>query len=139
MDKAKISYAGVGAAVAGVIGILGIYSAWWETDFRTYNGTADISGQLALAMSIGLCAFGAAYVLMSDPRIRRAMGLMTCARGLTPACVWVLRTDNAAPGAEVRWAYSSRARGVLGTPPGSSCRATWPGRQPDDSLRLSCR
>ena len=35
MDKAKISYAGVGAAVAGIIGILGIYSAWWETDFRT--------------------------------------------------------------------------------------------------------
>ena len=54
MDKAKISYAGVGAAVAGVIGILGIYSAWWETDFRTYNGTVDISGQLALAMSVGL-------------------------------------------------------------------------------------
>ena len=62
MDKAKISYAGVGAAVAGVIGILGIYSAWWETDFSTYNGTADISGQLALAMSIGLFAFGGAYV-----------------------------------------------------------------------------
>ena len=32
MDKAKISYAGVGASVAGVIGILGIYSGWWETD-----------------------------------------------------------------------------------------------------------
>ena len=102
MDKAKISYAGVGAAVAGVIGILGIYSAWWETDFATYHGTADISGQLALAMSIGLFAFGGAYVLISDARIRRAMGALAtlCAVVLTLACVWgLLRTDDVAPGA----------------------------------------
>ena len=62
MDKAKISYAGVGASVAGIIGILGIYSAWWETDYDILHGTDDISGQLALAMAIGLFAFGAAYV-----------------------------------------------------------------------------
>jgi hypothetical protein len=118
MDKAKISYAGVGAAVAGVIGILGIYSAWWETDFRTYNGTVDISGQLALGMSIGLFAFGGAYVLISDARIRRAMGALAtlCAVVLTLACVWgLLRTDNVAPGATVATGlFVSALGGVLG-------------------------
>ena len=55
-------------------------------------------------MSIGLFAFGAAYVLISDARIRRAMGALAtlCAVVLTLACVWgLLRTDNVAPGAEV--------------------------------------
>jgi hypothetical protein len=117
MDK-KISYAGVGAAVAGVIGILGIYSAWWETDTATYNGTADISGELALGMSIGLFAFGAAYVLLADPRIRRAMGAIAtlCAVVLTLACVWgLLRTDSVAPGATVSTGlFVSALGGVLG-------------------------
>ena len=118
MDKAKISYAGVGAAVAGVIGILGIYSGWWETDTAIYNGTADISGQLALAMAIGLFAFGGAYVLMSDARIRRAMGALAtlCAVVLTLACVWgLLRTDSVAPGATVsNGLFVSAMGGVLG-------------------------
>ena len=118
MDKAKISYAGVGAAVAGVIGILGIYSACWETDFATYHGTADISGQLALAMSIGLFAFGGAYVLISDARIRRAMGALAtlCAVVLSLACGWgLLRTDDVAPGAEVGTGlFVSALGGVLG-------------------------
>ena len=43
MGNGKLSYAGIGAAVAGVIGILGIYSTWWESDFFNFNGTADIS------------------------------------------------------------------------------------------------
>jgi len=118
MDKAKISYAGVGAAVAGVIGILGIYSGWWETDTTVYNGTADISGQLALAMAVGLFAFGAAYVLMADPRIRRAMGALAtlCAVVLTLACVWgLIRTDDIAPGATVSTGlFVSGLGGVLG-------------------------
>jgi len=117
MEK-KISYAGVGASVAGVIGILGIYSAWWDTDTATYNGTADISGQLALGMAIGLFAFGAAYVLMDDPRIRRAMGALAtlCAVVLTLACVWgLLRTDDIAVGATVtRGLYVTALGGVLG-------------------------
>ena len=118
MDKAKISYAGVGAAVAGVIGILGIYSFWWETDTAMYNGTADISGQLALAMSVGLFAFGGAYVLISDARIRRAMGALAtlCAVVLTLACVWgLLRTDDIAPGATASMGlFVSALGGVLG-------------------------
>jgi hypothetical protein len=104
MEKGKISYAGVGAAVAGVIGVLGIYATWWETPFKDYNGTADTAGVLALAMSIGLFAFGAAYVVMSDPQIRRAMGALAtlCAVILTLACVWgAVGASNVAPDATV--------------------------------------
>lgn len=118
MGDGKISYAGIGAAVAGVIGILGIYSHWWESDFYTFNGTADISGQLALGMAIGLFAMGAAYVLISDPQIRRVTGALATlfAVVLTLSCVWgLLRTDNIAPTASVSMGlFVSALGGVLG-------------------------
>jgi hypothetical protein len=118
MDKGKISYAGVGAAVAGVIGILGIYATWWETDTASFNGTADTAGVLALAMSIGLFAFGAAYVVMSDPQIKRALGALAtlCAVILTLACVWgAVGAGNVAPGATVATGLIvSALGGVLG-------------------------
>jgi hypothetical protein len=114
----KLNYAGIGGAVAGVISVLGIYSYWWSTDTTSYDGVADISGRLALAMSVGLFAFGVAFVLMSDPTIRRAMGaLMTiCAVVLTLACVWgVLRADDVAPGATIELGlWVSAIGGVLG-------------------------
>jgi hypothetical protein len=118
MEKGKINYAGVGAAVAGVIGILGIYATWWETPTQNYNGTADTPGVLALAMSIGLFAFGAAYVVMSDPQIRRAMGALAtlCAVILTLSCVWgAVGADNVAPNATVGTGLIvSALGGVLG-------------------------
>jgi hypothetical protein len=118
MEKGKISYAGVGASVAGVIGILGVYATWWETPLRDFNGTADTAGVLALAMSIGLFAFGAAYVVMSDPQIRRAMGALAtlCAVILTLACVWgAVGADNVAPDATVGTGLIvSALGGVLG-------------------------
>jgi hypothetical protein len=87
-------------------------------DAKSYYGTADISGQLALAMSIGLFAFGVAYVVFSDQRIRRAMGaLMTlCAAVLTLSCVWgLLRADNVAPGASTEAGlWVSLLGGVMG-------------------------
>jgi hypothetical protein len=118
MGNGKISYAGIGAAVAGVIGILGIYSHWWESDFFTFNGTADISGQLGLGMAIGLFALGGAYVLISDPQIRRVTGALATlfAVLLTLSCVWgLLRTDDIAPTASVATGlFVSGLGGVLG-------------------------
>jgi hypothetical protein len=118
MKDQRLNYAGIGGAVAGVVGLLGIYADWWETDTTVYHGTADVSGQLALAMSIGLFAFGAAYVLFSDQRIRRAMGaLMTLfAVVLALACVWGLqRADNVAPGASTQAGlWVSLLGGVMG-------------------------
>ena len=118
MKDQRLNYVGIGGAVAGVVGLLGIYADWWETDTTVYHGTSDISGQLALAMSIGLFAFGAAYVLFSDQRIRRAMGaLMTLfAVVLTLACVWgVQRADNVAAGASTKAGlWVSLLGGVMG-------------------------
>ena len=118
MKDQRLNYAGIGGAVAGVVGLLGIYADWWETDTTVYHGTADISGQLALAMSIGLFAFGAAYVLFSDQRVRRAMGaLMTLfAVVLTLACVWgVQRAGNVAAGASTKAGlWVSLLGGVMG-------------------------
>src|SRR5262245_52541167 len=118
MGDGKISYAGIGAAVAGVIGILGIYSHWWESDFATFNGTYDISGKLALGMAIGLFAMGAAYVVISDPQIRRVTGALATlfAVLLTLSCIWgLLRTDQIAPTANVSMGlFVSGLGGVLG-------------------------
>jgi hypothetical protein len=103
MDS-KISYPGVAAAVAGVVGLLGVYADWWETPEAVYKGTADVSGSLALAMSLGLFVFGAASVLMSDLRIRRAMSALftLCAVVLALAGLWgATRADAVAAGAEV--------------------------------------
>jgi hypothetical protein len=118
MDTSKISYAGVGAAVAGVIGMVGVYSTWWETDAVSYNGTADISGRLGFAMALALFAAGGAYVLISDAQIRRATGALAtlCAVVLALACVWgVTRADNVAPGADLSLGlFVSALGGVLG-------------------------
>ena len=118
MDSGKISYAGVGGAVAGIIGLLGVYINWWETADTTYTGTADVSGTFALAMAIGTFAFGGAYILMSDLRIRRAMGaLMTLtAVLLTIAAVWgTTRADEVAAGASTaNGLWVSGLGGILG-------------------------
>jgi hypothetical protein len=102
MDQ-KLNFAGIAAAVAGVVGLLGVYADWWETADAVYKGTADASGSLALAMSLGLFVFGAASVLMSDARIRRAMNVLftICAFVLALASLWgTTRADSVAPGAE---------------------------------------
>jgi hypothetical protein len=114
----RLNYAGIGGAVAGVVSLLGIYSYWWSTPTTLYDGVADVSGRLALGMSVGLFAFGVAYVVLSDPAIRRAMGaLMTvCAVVLTLACVWgVLRSDHVAAGSSVELGlWVSAIGGALG-------------------------
>ena len=117
MDS-KIYFPGVAAAVAGVIGLLGVYSTWWETADTLYKGTADVSGSLALAMSLGLFVFGGASVLMSDPRIRRAMNVLftLCALILALAALWgTTRADEVATGAEAASGiWVSALAGALG-------------------------
>lgn len=118
MRDEKINYAGIAAAVGGIVGLLGIYANWWSTETVDFTGTQDVSGKLALAMSLGTFVFGGAYVLMSDPGIRRAMGaLMTLtAVVLTLACVWGLtRGDEVALGASAEVGlWISVLGGVIG-------------------------
>jgi hypothetical protein len=118
MDRNTITYAGVAGAVAGVIGLIGVYADWWSTADTSFDGTADVSGTLALAMAIATFAFGGAYILMSDPRIRRAMGaLMTLtAVVLALATVWgTTRADEVAAGASTEMGlWISGIGGILG-------------------------
>lgn len=102
MQSGTIRYAGIGGAVAGVIGLIGVVMGWWETAEVTYRGTADASGSLALAMALATFVFGGAYVVMSDAGIRRAMGaLMTLtAVVLALSAAWgVTRADQVAENA----------------------------------------
>lgn len=101
MRAEKLSYPGIAGSVAGVLGLMGVYSVWFEVSgplgTSTIDGTGDASGTLALAMTIALFAFSVGYVLLDDPRLRRAFAaLMTVtAVVLTLACVWgVTRADG---------------------------------------------
>lgn len=101
MRSEQLSYPGIAGAVAGVVGLFGVYSSWFEVSgpggTLKLDGTADASGTLALAMSIALFAFSVAYVLLDDARVRRAMAaLMTVtAVVLTLAVVWgIARADG---------------------------------------------
>jgi hypothetical protein len=118
MRSDKISYAGIAGAIGGIVALLGVYAGWWSVGDTSFDGVEDISGALALAMAIATFAFGGAYVLMADPKIRRALGaLMTiCAVVLTLACVWGLtRGDEVAANVDVKLGlWISVLGGVIG-------------------------
>jgi len=35
MKDQRFNYGGIGGAVAGVVGLLGIYAGWWDTDAKS--------------------------------------------------------------------------------------------------------
>jgi hypothetical protein len=118
MRAEKLSYPGIAGSVAGVLGLMGVYSVWFEVSgplgTSTIDGTGDASGTLALAMTIALFAFSVGYVLLDDPRLRRAFAaLMTVtAVVLTLACVWgVTRADGSDLGLGI---WLTAVGGVLG-------------------------
>jgi hypothetical protein len=101
MQSGKFSYAGIAGAVAGIVGLFGIYANWFSLSGPNVtvqlNGTADASGKLALAMSIALFAFSVAYVVIDDARIRRSMAalIIVTAVLLTLSVVWAItRADG---------------------------------------------
>jgi hypothetical protein len=93
MGSGKITYAGVIGAAAGFVGLMGLATGWFTDGIQVVEGTVDVSGKLAFAMSVATFVFGGAYILLSDAGIRRAMGaLMTlCAVMLTLSCLWGLQ------------------------------------------------
>ena len=117
MDQ-EIYFPGVAGAVAGVVGLLGVFADGWETPDTIYRGTADVSGWLALAMGLGLFVFAGASVLMSDPRIRRAMSasFALCALVLAVASLWgMTRVDVVVADAEMSGGiWVSLLAGALG-------------------------
>lgn len=101
MRSEKLSYPGIAGAVAGIVGLLGVYASWFAISgpggSAELDGTADASGKLALAMSVALFAFSAAYLLMDDPRVRRSMAALITVSAvvLTLSVVWgIARADG---------------------------------------------
>ncbi|MGZ5213069.1 MAG: hypothetical protein ACXWYT_01230 [Actinomycetota bacterium] len=84
MKAGKISYAGVGAAGGGVIGFLGVMVGWFSYSHPLGNGTATVSlsgtadwtGTVAMAAAFGAFAFGGAFVLLQDAKLRRISGVL---------------------------------------------------------------
>ena len=84
MKSGKYSYPGIGVAVGGLIGFIGVIAHWFSysiplngvTVTVTLSGRVDWTGAIALAASVGAFAFGGAYVLMPDAQIRRVMGVL---------------------------------------------------------------
>jgi hypothetical protein len=84
MKAGKISYAGVGVAVGGVIGFLGVIVGWFKFSYPlgsgtatvTLSGTHDWTGTVAMAAAFGAFALGGAYVLLQDPQLRRITGVL---------------------------------------------------------------
>ena len=118
MGSGKLSYAGIAGAVAGVIGLLGSVTVWYSLVVGdvgvTVRGTGVSAGKLALAMSIALFAFSAAYVVMDDARIRRSMAalVIVTAVTLTMSFVWGIKD---ASGAGIGWGlWLTGIAGVLG-------------------------
>ena len=84
MKAGKISYPGVGVAVGGVLGILGVFMTWFSYSYVRggqsfavhLNGTHDWTGDVALIAAFGAFGFGGAFVLLDDPQIRRITGIL---------------------------------------------------------------
>jgi hypothetical protein len=84
MKAGKISYAGVGVAVGGVIGFLGVMVGWFKFSFPlgngtatvTLHGTADWTGAAAMIAAFGAFAFGGAYLLVDDAKLKKLTSIL---------------------------------------------------------------
>ena len=83
MSSERINFLAVVTAVAGLTGFIGVYAKWFSYSYPVSGGTVTIyldgtwdgTGAIALAAGIGAMLFGCAYMLMSDPAIRRIVAL----------------------------------------------------------------
>ena len=83
-SEETISYAGVAGAVGGLLGFAGVYLKWFQYSYpvaggtftQYLNGTEDWTGRVAFIAGLTAFAFGAAYVLLSDPQIRKLTGAL---------------------------------------------------------------
>jgi hypothetical protein len=83
-DERRIDFLAVVTAVAGLMGFIGVYAKWFSYEYAVeggvftifLDGTWDTTGALALTGGIGALAFGCAYMLLTDPAIRRIVVLL---------------------------------------------------------------
>jgi hypothetical protein len=84
MRSERINFLAVVTAVAGLIGFIGVFADWFSVSYVAsgaqvvldYYGTADGTGAIAAAAGLGALAFSCAYMLLTDPDIRRISSLL---------------------------------------------------------------
>lgn len=82
--SATLNYAGVAAALGGILGLAGVYLYWFKYSYPVAGGTItqylggyeDWTGQVAFIAGIATFAFSVAYILLVDPQIRRLTGAL---------------------------------------------------------------
>ncbi|HEX5937467.1 MAG TPA: hypothetical protein VFZ75_07255 [Actinomycetota bacterium] len=84
MNSERINFLAVVTAAAGLFGFIGVYAKWFSYEYAVEGGTVtifldgtwDVTGALAITGGIGALAFGCAYMLLTDPGIRRIVVLL---------------------------------------------------------------
>ncbi|HET9671764.1 MAG TPA: hypothetical protein VFQ40_02810 [Actinomycetota bacterium] len=84
MRSERINFLASVTAAAGLVGFIGVFSDWFSIAYEVsgvriqldYYGTADGTGAIAVAASLGALMFGCAYMLLQDPQIRRITALL---------------------------------------------------------------
>jgi hypothetical protein len=84
MRSERINFLAVVTAVAGLIGFIGVYAKWFSYEYQVesgvvtifLDGTWDMTGALAVTGGIGALLFACAYILLTDPAIRRIVVLL---------------------------------------------------------------
>ena len=83
-SEERIDFLAVVTAVAGLTGFIGVYAKWFSYEYAAEGGTItifldgtwDLTGALALTGGIGALLFGCAYMLLTDPAIRKIVVLL---------------------------------------------------------------
>jgi hypothetical protein len=112
MRSDTITYPGVGVAVGGLFGALGVFADWFSYTATIaggrltigISGTEDWSGRIAVVAGFSALLFGAAYLLLQDPAIRRWTGVAMGASSavlLVMTLFGVLRVNAVVPNAVV--------------------------------------
>ena len=80
----RINFLASVTAVAGLVGFIGVFADWFKIQYPIGGdevvlgiyGSEDATGAIALAAGLGALMFGAAYILLQDPQIRRITALL---------------------------------------------------------------
>ncbi len=84
MRSERINFLAAVTASAGLVGFIGVFADWYSLSYQVsgtrvvidFYGTADETGAIAVAASLGALLFGCAYMLLQDPAIRRITALL---------------------------------------------------------------
>jgi hypothetical protein len=132
MRSERINFLASVTAAAGLVGFIGVFADWFSLAYVAsgakvvldFYGTADGTGAIAVAASLGALMFGCAYMLLQDPQIRRITALLmviSSAVLLISATIGFTRVDEAVgapnpllPGAEGEARYTATVAIGLG-------------------------